>query len=151
MKRFGNRLCFKKPQVKLKLDVCVHSMIQYKPAFCCLMFLSLSCSLPLFLLRSLSLSLTDTWVSLPPTWVRPLWFWTYGRHNISTAATSTSWPPSWPTSANRRPWYSSSPTESANPEDEEEKSWSEGKNRRQKQQQQLDNNCTTTVSATVEE
>lgn len=58
----------------------------------------------------------DTWVSLHPKRARPLWSWTCGRRSISTAATSTSWPRSWLTSANRKPWYSWSPMASANPE-----------------------------------
>lgn len=56
----------------------------------------------------------DTWVSLYPKQAQPLWSWTCGRHNISTVATSTSWPRSWPTLANRKPWYSWSLMASAN-------------------------------------
>lgn len=58
----------------------------------------------------------DTWFSLHPKRARPLWSWTCGRHNISTAATSTSWPRSWLTLANRKPWYFWSLMASANPE-----------------------------------
>lgn len=72
--------------------------------------------LPLISASSCLPAAADTWVSLHPKRARPLWSWTCGRRSTSTAATSTSWPRSWLTSANRKPWYSWCRTASANPE-----------------------------------